>query len=68
MNVSLWDPHDAERELREQLDAACELILDYGRRSMSVVKAEMLLAGFHRHHGAWRQRRNDRSNNDGIDG
>lgn len=68
MNVSLWDPHDAERELREQLDAACELILDYGRQSTLAITAGMVLAGFHKHHGEWRRRRHDRSNNDGTDG
>lgn len=67
MSVNLWDPRCAERELRQQLDGTCDLILDYGRQSTSVVKAAMLLAGYHQHHGAWR-RKLDRSNNDNTDG
>ena len=63
MNVNVWEPRDAERELRQQLDGTCDLIQDYGRQSATVIKAAMLLAGYHQHHGAWRRRRHDRSDN-----
>ena len=68
MNASLWAAQrNTERELRQELDAVCKQIGEYGKHSSSVVRAGMILAGFHKHHGAWR-RRLDRSNNHNSDG